>query len=169
MRITHHVILTPSGMQILLYSGMQILLYSFEKFEVVIELEVHRKLLPHPHPHTPMEESMSAADVPLGTSQSSPSMPSIDELLCQYEAHSAWKLVSIPNLTTLCHEHKCNKCSTYLEHLLMASRAGELCTHPKGLEVGLDHAWPATMDDIRRDVGEPLAKKLDVTDRKSVV
>ena len=77
-------------------------------------------------------------------------------------ARSTWKLVSMPNLTALCHKHKCDKCSTYLEHLLMASRAGELCTRPEGLEARLDHAWPATMDDIRRDVGEPLAKKLDV-------
>ena len=149
------MILTPSG--------MRILLYSFEKFEaVVMELEVHRKLLPHPHPHMPMEASMRAADVPSGTSQSSSSMPSIDELLCQYKACSTWKLVSMPNLTALCHEHKCDKCSTYLEHLLMARWVGELCACPEGLEVQLDHAWPTAMNNIRRDVGEPLAKKLDV-------
>ena len=105
---------------------------------------------------------MSAADVPSGTLQSSSSMPSIDELLRQYEARSAWKLIFMPNLTTLCHKHKCNKCSTYLEHLLIANRAGELCAHPKGIEAWLDHAWPATMNDIHRDVGEPLTKKLDV-------
>ena len=105
---------------------------------------------------------MSTADVPSGTSQFSSSMPSIDELLRQYKACSAWKLVSMPNLTTLCHEHKCDKCSTYLEHLLITSCAGELCIRPKGLEEQLDHAWPVTMDDIRRDVGEPLAKRLDV-------
>ena len=46
----------------------------------------------------------------------------------------------MPNLTALCHEHKCDKCSTYLEHLLMASWVGELCAHPEGLEVRLDHA-----------------------------
>ena len=114
--ITHHVILMPSR--------MRILLYSFEKFEAAIKLEVHHKLLPHPHPHAPMEESMSTADIPLGTSQSSSSMPSIDELLRQYKACSAWKLVSMPNLTALCHKHKCDKCSTYLEHLLIASRVG---------------------------------------------
>ena len=68
----------------------------------------------------------------------------------------------MPNLTALCHEHKCDKCSTYLEHLLIANRAGELCARPEGLEARLDHAWPAAMDDIRRDVGEPLAKKLDI-------
>ena len=68
----------------------------------------------------------------------------------------------MPNLTALCHEHKCDKCSTYLEHLLMASQAGELCTRPEGLEAWLDHAWPTAMDDIHRDVSEPLAKKLDV-------
>ena len=106
---------------------------------------------------------MSAADVPPGTSQLSSSMPSIDELLCRYKARSAWKLVSMPNLTALCHEHKCDKCSTYLEHLLIANRAGELCARPEGLEARLDQAWPAAMDDIRRDVGEPLTKKLDVT------
>ena len=70
-----------SGMRTLLYSRMRTLLYSFEKFEAAIELEVYRRLLPHPHPHAPMEESMSAADVPLGTLQFSSSMPSIDELL----------------------------------------------------------------------------------------
>ena len=68
----------------------------------------------------------------------------------------------MPNLTTLCHEHKCNKCSTYLEHLLIANQAGKLCACPEGLEAQLDHAWPAAMDDIRRDVSKPLAKKLDV-------
>ena len=68
----------------------------------------------------------------------------------------------MPNLTALCHEHKCDKCSTYLEHLLIANQVGELCTRPEGLEARLDQAWPAAMDDIRRDVSEPLAKKLDV-------
>ena len=105
---------------------------------------------------------MSTADIPPGTSQFPSSMPSIDELLRQYEAHSAWKLVSMPNLTALCHKHKCNKCSTYLEHLLIANQAGELCACPKGIEAWLDRAWPATMNDIRREVGEPLTKKLDV-------
>ena len=33
---------------------------------------------------------------------------------------------------------------------------------PKGLEAWLDHAWPTAMDDICRDVSEPLTKKLDV-------
>ena len=105
---------------------------------------------------------MSAADIPPGMSQFPSSMPSIDELLLRYEARSAWKLVSMPNLTALCHEHKCDKCSTYLEHLLIANWAGKLCTRPEGLEVWLDQAWPAAMDDIRRDVGKPLAKKLDI-------
>ena len=103
---------------------------------------------------------MSAADVPIGTSQSTSSMPSIDDLLCKYKARSAWKLISMPNLTTLCHEPKCDKCSTYLEHLLIAAHTGELCAHPDGLESQLDHAWPAIMDDICKDVGEPLAKSL---------
>ena len=115
-----------------------------------------------PHPHTPMEASMSAADIPVGTSQPSSSMPGIDDLLHQYKAHSAWKLVSMPNLTVLCHEHKCNKCSTYLEHLLITAHAGELCAHPDGLESRLDHAWPTIMNDIRRDVSEPLTKQHDV-------
>ena len=41
-------------------------------------------------------------------------------------------------------------------------RVGKLCTRPEGLQARLDHVWPAAMDDIRRDVGEPLTKKLDV-------
>ena len=69
----------------------------------------------------------------------------------------------MPNLTTLCHEHKCDRCSTYLEHLLINAHAGELCAYPARLEEWLDHAWPATMNDICRDVGEPLTKKLDIT------
>ena len=101
---------------------------------------------------------MSAANIPSGTSQFSSSMPSIDDLLHQYKAQSAWKLISMPNLTTLCHEQKCDKCSTYLEHLLIGAHTGELCAHPAGLEGWLDHAWPATMNDIHRDVGEPLAE-----------
>ena len=105
---------------------------------------------------------MSTADVLLGTSQFPSSMPSIEELLRQYKARSAWKLVSMPNLTALCHEHKCDKCSTYLEHLLIVNWVGELCTRPEGIEARLDHVWPATMNDICREVGEPLAKKLDV-------
>ena len=68
----------------------------------------------------------------------------------------------MPNLTALCHEHKCDKCSTYLEHLLIAACMGELCTRPDGLEAWLDHAWAATMNNICRDVCKPLAKKLDV-------
>ena len=64
------------------------------------------------------------------------------------------KLVSMPNLATLCHEHKCDKCSTYLEHLLIGAHAGKLCTHPDGLEARLDHVWPTAMNDIHRDVGE---------------
>ena len=62
----------------------------------------------------------------------------------------------MPNLVALCHEHKCDKCSTYLEHLLIGAHVGELCTHLDGLESQLDHVWPAAMNDIRRDVGEPL-------------
>ena len=68
----------------------------------------------------------------------------------------------MPNLTMLCHKHKCNRCSTYLEHLLIGAHAGELCAYPAGLEEWLDHVWPATMNDICRDVGEPLTKKLDI-------
>ena len=53
MRITHHMILTPGGIQILLYSGMRTLLYSFEKFEAAIKLEViadfyHTPIPTHP-------------------------------------------------------------------------------------------------------------------------
>ena len=76
--------------------------------------------------------------------------------------HALHGNVSMPNLTALCHKHKCDKCSTYLEHLLIANRAGELCTRPEGIEVWLDHAWPTAMNDIHREVGEPLTKKLDV-------
>ena len=65
----------------------------------------------------------------------------------------------MPNLTALCHKHKCDKCSTYLEHLLIANQVGKLCARPEGIEAQLDHAWPATMNDIHRDVGEPLIKK----------
>ena len=68
----------------------------------------------------------------------------------------------MPNRIALCHEHKCDKCSTYLEHLLIANRVGELCACPKGIEARLDHAWPAAMNDIHRDVSKPLTKKLDV-------
>ena len=147
---------------IIIPSGMQILLYSFEIFEVAIEFEVHLELLPHHPSHTPMEPSMSATNLPARTSQFSSSMPSIDDLLRQYEAQSTWKLVCMPNLTALCHEHTCNKCSTYLEHLLIGAHMGKLCAHPDRLERQLDHAWPAAMNDICRNVGEPLAKKLDV-------
>ena len=68
----------------------------------------------------------------------------------------------MPHLTALCHEHKCDKCSTYLEHLLIAGCTGELCAHPDGLESRLDHVWLAVMNDIHRDVSEPLAKERDV-------
>ena len=69
----------------------------------------------------------------------------------------------MPNLTALCHEHKCDRCSTYLEHLLMGACMGELCAHPTELEQQLDHAWPATMNNICKDVGQPLAQMLDAT------
>ena len=67
----------------------------------------------------------------------------------------------MPNPIALCHEHKCDKCSTYVEHLLIGACVGELCTRPDGLKAWLDHGWPATMNNIHRDVGEPLAIKLD--------
>ena len=67
----------------------------------------------------------------------------------------------MPNLTVLCHEHKCNRCSTYLEHLLIGTHVGELCTHPAELEQWSDHACPTTMNNIHKDVGQPLAQKLD--------
>ena len=67
----------------------------------------------------------------------------------------------MPNLAALCHKHKCDKCSTYLEHLLIGACAGKLCTCPDGLEARLDHTRPTAMNDISRDVGKPLSKKLD--------
>ena len=67
----------------------------------------------------------------------------------------------MPNLVVLCHKHKCDKCSTYLEHLLIGAHAGELCAPLDGLKAQQDHAWPTTMNDIRRDVSEPLAAKLN--------
>ena len=69
----------------------------------------------------------------------------------------------MPNLIALCHEHKCNKCSTYLEHLLISAHVGELCTCLDGLKSWLDHMWPTTMNDIHRHVSEPLATKLNAT------
>ena len=63
-------------------------------------------------------------------------MPSIDDLLCQYKARSTWKLISMPNLVVLCHEHKCNKCSTYLEHLLISAHVGELALARTGSNRG---------------------------------
>ena len=108
-----------------------------------------------------MEESMSAADVPAGTLQFSSSMPSIDDLLHQYKARSVWKIVSMPNLTALCHKHKCDKCSTYLEHLLISAHVGELCAHPDGLKARLDHVWPAAVNDIHRDVSKPPTDKIN--------
>ena len=68
----------------------------------------------------------------------------------------------MPNLTALCHKHKCDRCSTYLEHLLIGACVGKLCAYPARLKEQLDDAWPTTMNDICMDVGEPLAKKLDI-------
>ena len=39
----------------------------------------------------------------------------------------------------------------------------ELCAYPAGLKEWLDHAWPAAMNDICRDVGKPLTKNLGIT------
>ena len=105
---------------------------------------------------------MSTTDVPARTLQPSSSMPSMDDLLCNYEAQSSWILVSMPNLTTLCHKHKCDRYSTYLEHLLIGAHVDKLCAYPTGLKEWQDHVWPATMNDICRDIGKPLAKKLDI-------
>ena len=110
-----------------------------------------------------MDPSMSTTNVPAGISQPQSSMPSIDDLLHNFEACSAWKIISMPNLTALCHEHKCNKCSIYLGHLLLSTCVGELCTHPTGLEQWQDHVWPTTMNNIHKDVSQPLTQKLNIT------
>ena len=67
----------------------------------------------------------------------------------------------MPNLAMWSHEHNCERCSCYLEHLLLGARVDELQAHPAELEQWLDHVWPATMDDIRKAVAQPLQERLD--------
>ena len=77
---------------------------------------------------------MENTDIPSRLSQPPSSTLCVDELLCDYETKSPWKIISMPNLITWCHGHECVKCSTYLEHLLLGACAGELCAHPDGLD-----------------------------------
>ena len=60
----------------------------------------------------------------------------------------------MPNPTALCHEHKCDRCSMYLEHLLLSACAAEICTHLTGLKQWLDYAWPTAVNDIHKDVSQ---------------
>jgi len=60
------------------------------------------------------------------------------------------------------HKHNCERCSHYLEHLLLGAHVGELQAHPTELEQWLDHAWPTAMDDICKAVAQPLQERLDV-------
>src|SRR6266481_2814906 len=117
-----------------------------------------------------MEQSMLGHDVPSGTSNIPPSTHSVDELLRDHEVRSGWKVVSTANLLTMCHDGTCAQCSSSLEHLLIANRAGEMCACPADLTRMLDRAWPATMGDIREDVASPLLGEIEnanhvITDR----
>ena len=108
---------------------------------------------------------MENTDVPSGPLQPPSSTLRVDELLCDDEMKSPWKIISMPNLVTWCHGHKCAKCSMYLEHLLLGAHMGELCAHPDGLNEWLGHAWPTTMDNIRKAVAQPLEEDINVTHR----
>src|SRR6266481_2546781 len=108
-----------------------------------------------------MEQSMSGHDVPSGTSNIPPSTRSMDELLRDHEVRSGWKVVSTANLLTMCHDGTCAQCSSSLEHLLIANRAGEMCAGPANLTRMLDRAWPATMGDIHEDVASPLLGEIE--------
>ena len=79
-------------------------------------------------------------------------------------------MVSTANLLTMCHDGTCAQCSSLLEHLLIANRVGKMCARPANLTRMLDHAWPATMGDIREDVASPLLGEIEnvncvITDR----
>src|SRR6266481_9428770 len=108
-----------------------------------------------------MEQSMPDHDVPLGTSNIQPSMPSVDDLLRDHKVKSGWKVVATTNLLTMCHDGTCAQCSSLLEHLLMANRMGEMCARPADFTRMLDHAWPATMGDIHKDVASPLLGEIE--------
>src|SRR6266481_1741145 len=104
----------------------------------------------------PMEQSMSDCDVPSGTLNIQTSTCSMDDLLRDHEVRSGWKVVAGTNLLTMCHTGTCVQCSSSLEHLLIANCMGEMCAHPADLPKMLDHAWPATMGNIREDVAVPF-------------
>jgi len=105
---------------------------------------------------------MENTDAPVGVSHPSSSMLRMDDLFHELEVNSAWKVVSTPNFAMWSHKHNCERCSHYLEHLLLGACAGELQAHPAELEQWLDHVWPTTMDDIHKAVTQPLQERLDV-------
>src|SRR6266481_3039219 len=108
-----------------------------------------------------MGNPMETCDVPMGTSIDIASTHSVDELLHNHEVKSGWKVVTSTNLTTMCHEGTCPKCSSLLEHLFIANQAGEMCACPTGLQQMLERAWLAIMADICEDVSSPLCGEID--------
>src|SRR6266481_1005401 len=122
----------------------------------------------------PMEQSMSDCDVPLGTSNIQTFTCSMDDLLHDHKVRSGWKVVTTANLLTMCHTGTCVQCSSSLEHLLIANCVGKMCTRPTNLPKTLDHAWPATMNDIHEDVASPLLGEIEnvncvLTDRNDEI
>src|SRR6266481_9342534 len=122
----------------------------------------------------PMEQSMSDCDVPSGTSNLQTSTLHVDDLLCDHEVRSGWKVVATTNLLTMCHTGTCTPCSSSLEHLLIANRMGEMCACPADLPKMLDCTWPATMGNIHEDVASPLLGEIEnvnhvITDREDEI
>ena len=116
--------------------------------------------LPEPH-HGKPHGDMWCPRRESGTSIDIASTCSVDELLCDHEVKLGWKVVTATNLMTMCHEGTCPKCSSSLEHLLIANQVGEMCACPAGLEQMLEWAWPAVMADICEDASSPLCGKID--------
>src|SRR6266481_549224 len=133
---------------------------NFPKKFFVWHSKKHMLLFVNPHP-TSMEQSMPDHDVPSGTLNIQTSMLCMDDLLHDHEVRSGWKVVATTNLLTMCHTGTCVQCSSSLEHLLITNCAGEMCTRPADLPKMLDHAWPATMSDIREDVTSPLLGEIE--------
>src|SRR6266481_916845 len=132
-------------------------------------LKKHTLLFTNPHPKS-MEQSMPNCDVPEGTLNIQTSTCSVDDLLHDHEVRSGWKVVTTTNLLTMCHTGTCVQCSSSLGHLLIINCMGEMCAHPADLPKMLDHAWPATMGNIREDVASPLLGEIEyvnciITDR----
>jgi hypothetical protein len=73
------------------------------------------------------------------------------DMIQSANAEDEWKIFPVKSTVAICHGEGCDQCDEYVGHLLAAIKNGSVELASRDIVRALDKAWPALMEDVRKD------------------